>query len=385
MKLDDFQNSPSGHLTPTENSQLAFVPNLLPPEGVNLEAIIYRLANASALLGQLSGVGKRFTNPDLLARPLQRKEAVASSSIEGTHTTLSDLFVMEARDDDKDSPPDTKEVHNYVMALEHAIRRLDELPISTRLIKEIHILLLDGLPRIRGGEIPPGEFKRSQNYIGGSSLETARFIPAPHFEVERLMGDLENFIHSSVDNKVPPLILAALAHYQFETIHPFGDGNGRVGRLLIPLILKEQRLLDAPLLYLSPYFEQNKDEYIDKLYCVSKTGDWLGWLDYFLGAVEETSSKTIATVQTLHDLNINYLDIVQKAKSSLLLRGLINSCFEFPMMTIPEAARILGVTYHSAQNNIEKLIEAGILAELNDGKRPKLFVADEIYQIINNQ
>lgn len=378
-----FKDSPAGHLALTERSQMAFVPNLLPPQGVEYEAILYQLSIASTLVGQLSGAGRVFSNPYLLARPLQRKEAVASSSIEGTHTTLSDLFLFEAREDEKNSPPDTREVRNYVVALENAIRLLDSMPISTRMILTIHENLLQDLRRERGGDQAPGEYKRFQNYIGGSSLESARFIPAPPNQVGRLMGDLENFINLPEKAEIPPLILAAIAHYQFEAIHPFGDGNGRVGRVLIPLILKQRKMLDTPLLYISPYLEEVKDEYIEALYNVSLNGDWIGWLRFFLTTIEVTCVRTIEKLSNLHSLNLDYLDRIQEARNSALLRGLVNACFNAPFLTIPDAQHELGVTYRAAKNNIEKLVSYGILSELQDGRRPRLFIANGVYDIIN--
>ncbi|HKJ00433.1 MAG TPA: Fic family protein [bacterium] len=378
-----FRKSPAGTLALTEQSQFAFVPNPLPPLGIRYESVMYRLSNASTLLGHLAGAGRVFPNPYLLARPLQRKEAVASSSIEGTHTTLSDLFLFEARDDDSDSPPDTREVRNYVRALENAIESLDSIPISTRMILKIHEDLLHGLRRDRGGEVAPGHYKRHQNYIGGSSLAAARFIPSPPAEVSRLMGDLENFINSVDNLGLPPLIHAALMHYQFEAIHPFADGNGRVGRVLIPLMLKQMNAMQVPLLYLSPYIEERKDEYIETLFNVSARGAWLEWIDFFLHAVEVTCERTISKIYSLHNLNQSYLETIQKARNSALLRGLVNSCFSTPFTTIPLAQITLGVTYRAAKNNIDKLVEAGILTELADGKRPRLFYAQKVYNIVN--
>lgn len=384
MDSNLFRDSPSGSLALTERSQMAFMPNPLPPTGVAFEPVLYRLSNASTLVGQLAGAGRRFPNPYLLVRPLQRKEAVASSRMEGTHTTLSQLFLFEARPDVSEDLPDTKEVHNYVGALEHAIQSLDTTPISTRMFLEMHARLMQGVSANRGGETMAGRYKRDQNYIGGSSLETARFVPAPPREVDRLMGALESFVNLGEDARIPPLIMAALAHYQFEAIHPFADGNGRVGRLLIPLILKNRGMLPTPLLYVSPYLDEHKDEYIDRLFAVSTSGAWIEWIDFFLQAIEQTCHRTIKTIELLYDLDLAYLDRVQKARNSALLRGLVNHCFNMPYLTIPDAQEVLGVTYHAAKNNMEKLVEYGILIELADGKRPRLFIAHEIVAAISD-
>jgi Fic family protein len=372
-------------LSLTERSQMAFVPNPLPPKGVEYESILYRLSNASSLVGQLSGAGRRFSNPYLLVRPLQRKEAVASSAIEGTHTTLSQLLLFEAREDPGGQPLDTLEVRNYVVALEYAIGALESIPISTRLLLGMHERLMANVSRGRGGDIAAGQYKSHQNFIGGSTLESARFVPAPPREVQRLMGELENFLNLPVSSGVPPLIVAALTHYQFEAIHPFADGNGRVGRLLIPLVLKSRGMLSTPLLYVSPYLEEHKDEYIDRLFAVSTTGAWIEWIDFFLRAIEATCEQTIRSIEQLHDMNLAYLDRIQRARNSALLRGLVNHCFATPYVTIADAQSVLGVTYHAARNNLEKLVNYGILTEIQDGKRPRLFFAPEILEAIESR
>ena len=383
MDIEQMRNSQSGTLVLTEQSQMAFVPNPLPPTGVQYESLMARLSRADRLVGTLNGSGRAFQNPDLLMRPLARWEAVASSSIEGTHTTLNDLFIFEARDDAKNRPPDTKEVHNYVTALETAIAALNTVPISTRLIVEIHKNLLQGVPQNRGGQIVPGQYKRAQNFIGGRTLQIAKYIPAPPSEIERLMGDLENYINLENDS-IPPLIAAALAHYQFEAIHPFADGNGRVGRVLIPLLLKSKGVLDAPLLYVSPYIEEHIDEYIERLFMVSANGEWLEWVAFFLKAVEITAERTIMKLDKLHDINLDYLDRIKKARNSALLKGLVDCLFFAPFITIPAAAKVLGVTYRAAQNNILKLVESGILAEVPDDVRPRLYFAKDILDVVRD-
>lgn len=196
------------------------------------------------------------------------------------------------------------------------------------------------------------------------------------------MSDLENFINSDYAASLPPLVVAAMAHCQFETIHPFPDGNGRVGRILIPLILKDQNVLDEPLLFLSPVIERVKDEYIQRLYDVNRNGEWLQWIEFFLDAVQQTCEKTISTVQKLHDLNLSYLDRVQKARTSALQRGLVNALFEWPVITIPAAADRLDITYPAAKNNMERLAETGIVQELHGSERPRVFFAPEIIALL---
>ena len=211
----------------------------LPPE-LDLTPVIPSLDEASRKLGELNGIGTTLVNPYLLIRPLQRREAVASSNLEGTYTSLSDLYLFEAGADDDQRPPDTREVANYVRALEHAISRLDELPVCLRMIREIHEIVLSHVRQHRGARIVAGEFRTDQNRIGGSSLATARFVPPPPQNVIGLLGDLEKYIQQDMSEAAPPLVRLALIHYQFETIHPFPDGNGRVGRVMIPLILCEK-------------------------------------------------------------------------------------------------------------------------------------------------
>lgn len=385
MNLDDFSASPSGSLAPTIQGAMAFVPDPLPPKLV-LEPVIATLTEAATRLGELSGVGRTLPNPYLLVRPFQRKEAVASSNIEGTVTSLSDLMLLEAGADERDRPPDTREVQNYVHALEHAIERLAQLPVCLRLIREIHTILLTGVRTHRGAEFSPGEFRADQNWIGGSltQIERARFVPPPPNQVMPTLDALEKFIQSPPDPELPLLVRLALIHYQFETIHPFPDGNGRVGRLLIPLILCEQGGLSQPLLYMSTYFERNQDEYIDRLYEVSRSGDWLGWINFFLRGVSEQSIDTIVRARRLLDLQSAYHDRIPSNRASGNLHRLIDSVFEAPYFTIRAAGHHLNVTYAAARNNVEKLVAADILSEVQVRMRPKVFVAHEVFSIIHD-
>ncbi len=306
-------------------------------------------------LGELNGIGQLLVNPYLLIRPLQRKEAVASSNIEGTYTSLSDLFLLEAGADENARPPDTGEVRNYVLALEHAIARMEELPVSLRLMKEAHQILLSGVRGHRGARLQAGEFRREQNWIGGSGsdIRLARFVPPPPQQVMPTLGELEKFIQDPIPRDLPPLIHLALAHYQFETIHPFQDENGRLGRLLIPIILCERKILEQPLLYMGPYFEQNKDEYIDRLFQVSKDGEWLEWIGFFLRGVIESSKSAVATVRKLQDLNAQYRVKIQQTKLFARAIGLVDLIFEEPILTVPRVQNVLSVSYPSAKSYVE--------------------------------
>lgn len=254
---------------------MAFVPHPLPPE-LDYNFCLSEVDRASRAMAELKGMSYKVTNPLHLINPLQRLEAIASSSIEGTYTTPSDLLLFDASHGAAASDPDTREVFNYVAALQEGLELLKALPISSRLIRQLHAILLRGVTRHRGAQMTPGAFKRDQNFIGSRArrIEEARFVPAPPAVTERLMGDLEKFINSEQAQSMPPVVVNALIHYQFETIHPFPDGNGRVGRLLVPLVLAAHNVMPTPLLYISPFIEQHKDEYNDHMLEVSKTGAW---------------------------------------------------------------------------------------------------------------
>lgn len=320
----------------------------------------------------MKGIGRTIPNPLLLIRPLQRREAVSSSGMEGTYTTLSDLFLFEAGASAPDRDADNREVLNYVRALEGAIADLAELPISARLIKRAHRTLLHGVSRHRGAQVEAGEFKRDQNWIGGSgAIETARFIPAPPQMTPDAIDDLARFINRPDRENSSPLIDVALAHYQFEAIHPFGDGNGRVGRMLIALMLAENDTLPQPLLYMSPWLEKHKTFYIDLMFEVSQSGNWIPWINFFLRAVAESAEETIRVVQRIQDLQKEYRERFQTARRSALMLRIVDLAFERPIRSIPDIAEALSVTYAGAANNVKELVKAGVADEVA-GTYPKL-------------
>jgi Fic family protein len=386
MDPELFKKSTSGRLVPTVGGGQAFVPNPLPPE-LELGSLLDLVAEASEGLGELRGLGRQLTNPYLLARPLQHREAVSSSNIEGTYTSLTDLALLEAGADGAARPTDTREVLNYVQALDTGIERLSELPVCSRLICEMHGELLKDLPphRRTGGE--PGHFKLEQNWIGGSQrdITKARFVPPPPRESMQAMSDLEKFINDDTRKKIQPLIFLALVHYQFEAIHPFPDGNGRVGRILIPLILHAKGILPQPLLYMSQYFEDRKDEYVDLMYNVSKTGSWLPWIIFFLEGVISSTQLATETISALLDLSESYRRRLQEVRSSASILTLVDSLFERPAISIPMAQKKLGVTYKSAKRNIEKLVAENILIELPEKYRSKYFLAQGIIDTLNKR
>ena len=380
MNPEDFKDSKTGKLVSTLKG-LAFVPNPLPPPLIDLALLVPLVSRAERALGELSGIGRTLPNPYLLIRPFMRREAVASSKIEGTVTTLSQLLLFEVDEETNRAPGDAREVLNYVRALEYSLKRLDELPISARLIREAHKILLTNVQSNRGAQIIPGEFRKDQNWIGAKLIENARYVPPPPQEVPEAMSALEKYINTK-DEEIPTLIQLALIHYQFEAIHPFPDGNGRVGRLLIPLILYERKEISQPLLYMSSYFEKNYEDYIDHMLAISKMGLWTSWISFFLEGIEETCKDAITRAQSLQTLQKNYYGKIQQARSSALLGQLIELLFEHPAITVPYAAERLQISYNAAKNNINRLVEAQILRSSRGDSRPMVFVAADIVNTI---
>jgi Fic family protein len=372
MDRNGFGAAASGRLVPTFGGRKAFVPHPLPPRDLDVSRFLPELTRATQAVGELKGIGRTVPNPLLLVRPLQRREAVSSSSMEGTYTTLSDLFLFEAGAGTAATRDENREVANYVRALETAIEELGTLPIATRLLCNAHRVLLTGVTRHRGATVRPGELKHDQNWIGGGlRIEDARFIPAPPGETPDALNDLAAYINREDRDRGSPLIDAALAHYQFEAIHPFADGNGRVGRMLITLMLVENGTLPQPLLYMSPTLERQKDRYIDLMYAVSRDGAWEEWVAFFLDAMAASAAETITVVERLQDLQRDYRERFQTARRSALMLRIVDLAFERPVRSITEVAEGLGVTYQGAANNLRELIAHGVAEEV-EGTYPKL-------------
>ncbi len=369
--------SQRSHVVRAEGGYWAFVPPPLPPD-VELDLDLLRhLSAADHALGLLAGAAQTLPTPHLLSRTLLRREAVLSSRIEGTQASLSDLVLFEA--DTTTDRGDVSEVHNYVRAVGHVLDPNRRLPLSVSLLREAHDILLTG---VRGGHATPGEFRRSQNWIGppGCMLNDATYVPPPP---ERLWDCLDPFEkHLHAEQPLPPLLAVACLHYQFEAIHPFIDGNGRVGRLLIVLLLAEWGLLADPLLDLSAYLEPRRDEYYARLLAVSTDSDWDGWVRFFLTAIERQAGDATARAQRLQGLRDNYRVAVGTARSSALLGVLVDTLFETPALTIPRAAKALDVTHRTARLNIGKLVDAGILTEVGERTRNKLFLATGILRTV---
>lgn len=377
----DFGENKAGSLIQGKFGYWAFVPAPLEPELKFDIPFVAALSKADRGLSELSGIARTLPNLHLLIRPFMRREAVLSSRIEGTQASLSDLLFFEAAPPAKPDVPDIIEVANYVRALEYGIARLNDLPLSLRLIREMHERLMRG---VRGETQTPGEFRKSQNWIGppGSTLMEATFVPPPVDEMMVALDAFEKYLHA--DSRYPPLVRMALIHYHFEAIHPFLDGNGRIGRLLVSLLLCAEGLLPQPMLYLSAFFEKHRNEYYHLLLSVSRNGDWIPWIRFFLSAVEVQSKDAIRRSDTILSLWNGYRSRLQEARASMLLLRLVDYLFSFPAISAKMASDVLEVTPRSAQLNINKLIDAGILEEATGQKRNRVYVAREIVSAIES-
>lgn len=376
MNSSDFGATSPGVLVPTIERQLAFVPNPLPP-AYDLAQIVTPIGEALQALGELKGACRRLQNPYMLVRPLQRNEALTSSAMEGTFTTDSHLLLAEAGLE-AESDESTREVVNYLRALESSLQSLKELPLSHRVIKNAHEILLSGLSLSRGAQKRPGEYKRDQNWIGGRTIEAARFVPPPPAETQACMDQLERYLNREDEHtNTSSLIDLALVHYQVETIHPFSDGNGRVGRMLISLMAVHSGMLDMPILYISPAMEKHKDEYIDRMFAVSAKGEWENWIAFFCERVCESCRETIATIDRIISLQSHYRSIAAANSRSSNPLTLIDYLFERPVVSVSDAAARLEVTYATAKATIDKLVELEILTEI-DGVYPKVFFSPTI-------
>ncbi|MBC56904.1 MAG: cell filamentation protein Fic [Confluentimicrobium sp.] len=378
MDVTLFNQQKTGKLVATIEGMSAFVPHPLPPE-IELACLIDEFGETSAALGGLNRIGSTILNPYMVIRPLQRNEALRSSAMEGTFSTADNLAIVEALDSGSGSNAD-REVYNYIRAIDYAIDQTKTLPISHRVVKGMHSVLLSGATKARGANKRPGEYKIHQNWIGALDIRDARFIPPPPNEAIQCMDDLEAFINEDTAG-LPALIAAGLVHYQFETIHPFGDGNGRVGRMLITLQLLLKGLLDAPLLYVSPYIERNKDEYIDAMFSVSSKGDWIRWLRYFLRAVKISSNETINTIIKLNELRDRYRSTIQQKTKSVSAITICDHLFERPVVSISDAAKVSETSYQSAKKNIDQLVKLGIISPVPGFENPKLFWSKAVIDI----
>ncbi|MCK4934215.1 MAG: Fic family protein [Simkaniaceae bacterium] len=373
----DIEKSPSGKVIRSPKGYKAFIPHPLPPKIAWDNQMVSALSRADFLLGKLAREGNRLPNPHLLIRPFITREAVLSSKIEGTQITISEILAVNSGIKTKQNPDDIQEVQNYISALEYGLKRLDTLPLSLRLIKELHEHLMQG---VRGSHAIPGEFRKSQNWIGapGCTLNSAKFVPPPPEDLQDCLGELEKFLH---DRRLPPLVHIALCHYQFEVIHPFLDGNGRVGRLLITLLLIEQKMLPSPLLYLSAFFEATRDDYYQNLYNLSAKGSLKEWLIYFLNGIAVQSEDALSRAVRINAL-LDKWKIQSTSKGSHVPIEIIEHFAINPYVTIKKIAEELNIAYSTAKRGIEKLELAGIIKQVNEAKRDKIYCATEILDVL---
>jgi Fic family protein len=359
----------------------SFVPPALPPDPpLNMDRLYKPLDKAMRAMGELDALAKLLPDIGLFLYMYVRKEAVLSSQIEGTQSSLSDLLLFENQEKTDVPVDDVEEVSNYIAALNHGLKRMKGgFPLSTRLIREMHAILLRGG---RGSDKAPGEFRRSQNWIGGTRPGKARYVPAPPEMVGELMSDLEKFVHADKQN-LPALIKASLVHVQFETIHPFLDGNGRLGRLLITLLLCANETLIQPILYLSLYFKEHRQTYYDLLHDVRMKGDWEEWCEFFLDGVKETAAQGSADAKRIIDLlehDRKRIALIGKAsKSALKIHGYL---LKKPFLSITKASKTLKLSVPTTTNAVLKLVEIGLLKELTGGARNRLFAYTDYLAIL---
>jgi len=376
MDLARFRANASGRLIPTIQEAVAFVPAPLPPN-IDVAPLFQVFGEAMAGIGMLNAKIAQLPNPQLIIRPLQRREALLSSAMEGTYTTSDELVLLEAGAENL-ARQDTREVRNYITALHHAVDLMETLPICHRLIKETHRELLSDVSYGRGGNKRPGEYKQDQNWIGGPSPMTARFVPPPPAEALASMDQMEAFINRADPSNVHPLLEAAIVHYQFETIHPFADGNGRVGRILIPLLLLSRNMISSPVFYPSASLERRKNEYIDRMFAVSAESAWTEWLHFFLEVCRDTCMTTTDVIDRLLAIQTEYIERAVRDFRSNNVIVLINQLFSTPVVTTSKVMDILHVTRRSARMSIASLEKIGVLEKVPGPTNPELFIAHEV-------
>ncbi len=362
----------------------AFLPAPLPPDppvaiAGELQAL---LSEADRALGRLDGSIQTLPNPDLFVFMYVRKEAVLSSQIEGTQSSLQDVLAAEAKILAPDRPADVDEVVNYVRAMNHGLQRLAALPVSVRLIREIHAELLQG---VRGSHLTPGDLRTSQNWIGpaGCTLNEATFVPPPPHAIADALSNLERFLHGA--DTLPLLVKVGLAHAQFETIHPFLDGNGRVGRLLITFLLCEQKVLVKPVLYLSYYFKRHRQEYYEELQSVRDNGTWERWLAFFLRGVVEVSSQATDMARQILTLRETHRNVIAEKLGRAAGNGhrVLEYLYEHPIVSVNEVQSLIGTTYAAANDLVGRLVDVGILEEVTGRARNRRFNYGSYIELFN--
>ena len=377
---------PNGSFVKNDEAELTFVPNRLPP-AIDFDTDLIQLQiKAERRVAEIKGMRDAVPNPSMLIRAYINREAVLSSRIEGTSATMGDLNKYEAIGGILNPASDKtglQEVINYVKALNQILEKMlsRECKLDLDLILQAHKILMHG---VRGGVMNPGQLRIVQNYIVRHSgkVRQVRYVPPPHGQVQHMLEDMMDFLRKTPDGKTSGLVQCAMAHYQFEAIHPFLDGNGRAGRLLLPVILHFKGNLPDPLLYLSAYFEQHREEYYARLRGVSQRQEWYEWLWFFFEAVIDQADESIKTIRELRNLKAKYEEILTKKKAGLGAFAVLNSLFANPYTTVPRACKVLGMTYPAGKKAVDTLVEAGILQQVRVKYRGKVFHAEEIDAVI---
>jgi len=374
-------NGRSGRLIQQPAGYKAFIPAPLPPDPslhLDDESLVL-LSNADMALARLDGISYVLPNPDLFILMYEKKEAVLSSQIEGTQSSLADVLDYEAGARASRKNSDTKEVMNYLAALGHGIKRLEKLPLSSRLLREIHKILMTG---VRGQNKIPGEFRKTQNWIGsvGASLREAAYVPPPATDIVQMMGDLEKFIHADI--ALPILVKCALIHYQFEAIHPFLDGNGRVGRLLVTFFLCWSGVLSEPMLYLSAFLNDNQQEYYDRLTAVRVRDDYEQWVAFFLRGVAETAGQAADTAKRVIQLQKTDREKIRAAGiESVYAFEILDNLLARPIITVPDVVDKLHISKQAATKIIDKLEKIGIVRETTGARRNRRYSYDALLEL----
>jgi len=381
-----FQNSAAGRVIKIGQGDVAyyaFLPNPLPPDLNPDWQLSSALSEADRALSELAGLGRTLPNPNLFIRPFLRREAVLSSKIEGTKSDLTDLYMYEGGqltlpgvDPFLPENADVREVYNYVRALEDGLSQLEQTPVSMWMLRGLHKTLLQD---VRGQYATPGEYRTSQNWIGGNTIHDAIYVPPPVIELEPALNNLEQYFYR---DGYPPLIRLALIHYQFEAIHPFVDGNGRIGRLLLSLLLVSWKLLPLPLLHLSAYIEPHREEYYDLLLGVSQKGAWKDWLMFFLHTVRVQACDTVDRIKAIQDIQRLWHTRLREAHAAASTIQLADYLFEAPILTIPRAQQILGMSHRGATLVVQKLVSFGVLSPVEKSGHAKLYLARDILDMI---
>ena len=383
MNPTDFVHSASGHVVQVgqgEPAYWAFIPNPLPPSLAADWQLARLNAEAERAVGELAGLGRMLPNPHLFIRPFLRREAVLSSRIEGTQSDLTDLYLYEGAQmalpglgPTDPAQADVREVYNYVLALEYGLAQLEHTPVNLWLMRGMHKLLLQG---VRGQYCLFGEFRTTQNWIGGDTINGAVFVPPPAIELQPALDALADYFYQQDD--YPPLIRLAFIHYQFEAIHPFLDGNGRIGRLLLSLLLVNWGSLSLPLLHLSAFFERRRPSYYDLLLGVSQRDAWKPWVEFFLTGVVSQAKDTARRIKQIQDLQHIWHNLLYQHKESASAIQLTDYLFSDPIITITRAQEILGMTYRGAQRVVTTLVKHAILVPVDEREYRRTYIAKDV-------